>query len=106
MNKEIKVKLVYKPLFVIVVSIIFCFYIVGKLPEGVGFYAKLFLAFPFFGLVRNLVYIKLWRMGKIPSCPTCRNPMRKHLAKRGVYKGQYFWGCILFPKCRGKYHVG
>ena len=36
-----------------------------------------------------------------PVCPRCRQPMK---LRRGV-TGQAFWGCSLFPRCRGKRHA-
>lgn len=34
-------------------------------------------------------------------CPLCGGDMKKRLAKRGVNAGQYFWGCVRHPECRG-----
>ena len=34
-------------------------------------------------------------------CPLCGAAMKKRLAKRGVNAGQYFWGCVQHPECRG-----
>lgn len=34
-------------------------------------------------------------------CPKCGAIMRIRRAKRGVYKGQDFYGCSTFPKCKG-----
>jgi restriction system protein len=36
-----------------------------------------------------------------PACPHCGNPMVKRVAKQGANAGKPFWGCPLFPKCRG-----
>ena len=36
-----------------------------------------------------------------PNCPQCGNRMIKRTAKKGVNAGKEFWGCPLFPKCRG-----
>lgn len=38
-------------------------------------------------------------------CPLCGADMRKRLAKRGVNAGQYFWGCVKHPECRGTRRV-
>ncbi len=38
-------------------------------------------------------------------CPLCGGDMKKHLAKRGVNAGQYFWGCVRHPDCRGTRRV-
>ena len=35
------------------------------------------------------------------SCPICGSAMTKRIAKRGSNKGNEFWGCMSFPKCRG-----
>ncbi len=34
-------------------------------------------------------------------CPLCGGDMKTRLAKRGVHAGQYFWGCLRHPECRG-----
>ncbi|RJG10447.1 restriction endonuclease [Pseudomonas cavernicola] len=36
-----------------------------------------------------------------PVCPVCSSVMEKRTAKRGVNVGNEFWGCSLYPKCRG-----
>jgi|GEM_PF-4943173 len=36
-----------------------------------------------------------------PVCPSCRKPMVKRMAKRGLKKDSRFWGCSTFPGCRG-----
>lgn len=36
-----------------------------------------------------------------PSCPKCASVMVKRKARQGTRKGQEFWGCSSFPKCRG-----
>jgi len=33
-------------------------------------------------------------------CPECGHKMILRTAKKGKYKGQNFWGCTNFPKCR------
>lgn len=38
-------------------------------------------------------------------CPLCGADMKKRLAKRGVNAGQYFWGCVQHPECRGTRRV-
>ena len=35
-----------------------------------------------------------------PLCPRCGAPMVLRRARRGKRKGQYFWGCSRFPRCR------
>lgn len=35
------------------------------------------------------------------SCPRCRAPMVRRMAKRGPNAGGSFWGCSHYPKCRG-----
>jgi restriction system protein len=37
----------------------------------------------------------------IPTCPHCRKPMVKRIAKRGRNTGSPFWGCSQFPDCTG-----
>jgi restriction system protein len=39
------------------------------------------------------------------SCPTCGAPMEQKLAQQGQFKGQPFWSCTTFPKCRGIVHI-
>jgi restriction system protein len=39
------------------------------------------------------------------SCPTCGAPMEQKLAQQGQFKGQPFWSCSTFPKCRGIVHI-
>jgi restriction system protein len=36
-----------------------------------------------------------------PSCPVCGSPMEIKKAKHGIYRGEPFWSCSTFPKCRG-----
>ena len=36
-----------------------------------------------------------------PPCPACGERMVVKVARRGSRPGNYFWGCQLFPKCRG-----
>jgi restriction system protein len=35
------------------------------------------------------------------ACPICQSPMVLRTAKRGKNAGQSFWGCSLYPKCKG-----
>lgn len=35
------------------------------------------------------------------SCPRCSSAMVKRMAKRGPNKGNEFWGCSRFPRCKG-----
>ena len=35
------------------------------------------------------------------ACPSCGAPMVRRTAKQGATKGQPFWGCSTFPRCRG-----
>ena len=37
----------------------------------------------------------------VPSCPKCGIPMVLRQVKKGPRKGEEFWGCPNFPKCRG-----
>lgn len=36
-----------------------------------------------------------------PSCPNCASPMVLRKGKKGTNKGEEFWGCPSYPKCRG-----
>lgn len=36
-----------------------------------------------------------------PMCPQCNAEMTKRLARHGSNAGKEFWGCILYPKCKG-----
>jgi restriction system protein len=38
--------------------------------------------------------------GSLPVCPLCRSPMVLRVAKQGANKGQSFYGCSTYPKCR------
>jgi restriction system protein len=35
------------------------------------------------------------------ACPTCGAAMVRRTAKRGTHAGSEFWGCSLYPRCRG-----
>jgi len=37
----------------------------------------------------------------VVHCPTCRSPMLRRVAKRGVNAGSEFWGCSKYPLCKG-----
>lgn len=39
-----------------------------------------------------------------PPCPKCGHAMIRRTAKRGVLAGQSFWGCSVYPSCRGTRH--
>jgi len=41
------------------------------------------------------------RSDKIPSCPDCGGTMVLRTAKTGGNKGNPFWGCSNYPKCKG-----
>jgi restriction system protein len=34
-------------------------------------------------------------------CPICASAMVKRTAQRGANAGSQFWGCLMYPKCRG-----
>ena len=36
-----------------------------------------------------------------PKCPTCGERMVRRIAKSGPNSGQPFWGCSVYPKCKG-----
>ncbi|MTI67903.1 MAG: DUF2726 domain-containing protein [Firmicutes bacterium] len=36
----------------------------------------------------------------VPICPKCKTKMVKRTATRGKYKGNEFWGCTNYPKCK------
>ncbi|MDD4700488.1 MAG: topoisomerase DNA-binding C4 zinc finger domain-containing protein, partial [Oscillospiraceae bacterium] len=39
-------------------------------------------------------------ISEVPVCKRCGAPMAKKTAKRGDNKGNQFWGCSRFSKCR------
>jgi len=39
--------------------------------------------------------------GSAPSCPRCGSSMQRRLARRGRNAGNYFWGCMRYPRCKG-----
>jgi restriction system protein len=41
-----------------------------------------------------------------PRCPRCGSAMAKRAAKRGSNAGSYFWGCAMYPNCKGTLPVG
>lgn len=36
-----------------------------------------------------------------PACPACGGAMVRRTARRGAHAGRAFWGCTLYPRCRG-----
>jgi restriction system protein len=36
-----------------------------------------------------------------PRCPRCGSGMARRLAKRGANAGSTFWGCAMYPDCKG-----
>ncbi len=50
--------------------------------------------------VRHLVNINREKNSNV-SCPTCGSPMVIRESKKGQHKGNKFWGCSKFPRCRG-----
>jgi len=36
----------------------------------------------------------------VPKCPKCAGDMVKRQARTGPNAGNFFWGCVAFPKCR------
>lgn len=45
------------------------------------------------------------KMLDVPECPECAKPMVQRVAKKGDKKGNTFWGCPDFPKCKGTLQV-
>ena len=41
----------------------------------------------------------------IPACPQCGKPMALRTAKTGKNKGKQFWGCTVYPECRGVVNI-
>lgn len=41
-----------------------------------------------------------------PLCPKCGQPMVLREAKRGVHKGERFYGCVNFPRCKEMVPLG
>lgn len=39
--------------------------------------------------------------GQTPRCPKCQKSMVRRTAGRGRHKGESFWGCPGYPRCRG-----
>ena len=39
--------------------------------------------------------------GVKPRCPTCFGPMQVRQKRYGTGRGSSFWGCTMFPRCRG-----
>jgi len=46
------------------------------------------------------------KKNETPLCPECSAPMVRREAKRGANTGHLFWGCSVFPKCRGMLSIG
>ena len=40
-----------------------------------------------------------------PVCPKCGEPMVKRTARSGANAGSHFWGCPVYPRCRGTRQV-
>lgn len=40
-----------------------------------------------------------------PECPKCHKPMVERVSKKGDTKGNTFWGCSDFPKCKSTLQV-
>jgi restriction system protein len=36
-----------------------------------------------------------------PTCPQCNAQMSKRVARQGSNAGKEFWGCTMYPKCKG-----
>jgi restriction system protein len=49
---------------------------------------------------------KCQKAASAPECPDCGAPMMERVAGQGPFKGQKFWGCSTYPKCRAKLHIG
>jgi hypothetical protein len=41
-----------------------------------------------------------------PLCPNCQIHMIRRRAKRGAHKGQGFWGCNNYPRCKALVQIG
>ncbi len=127
MESSIKKRLIIRPLVLTAIMLIVAVFIIWFVPHQLSkaislignseqqvsfppFFAVMvvlaLIAKPLSVLISNLILIGNWNEGTNPSCPTCSYPMVKRLAKRGEYAGQRFWGCVLYPRCRGKIHIG
>ena len=42
----------------------------------------------------------------LPICDKCGSKMMKRIAKKGNSKGNEFWGCLSFPKCKNIISIG
>jgi ATP-dependent DNA helicase RecQ len=40
-----------------------------------------------------------------PSCPQCKSPMVRRVARQGPSAGKPFWGCKRYPDCRGTINI-
>ena len=127
MDATVRKKLIWNPILYLAISLLiglFVLYFIprqlsevmsllskseqsAELPPSMGYMVIFAVTFqPLLKLAGNLILIKRWQAGKLPSCPVCRHPMRRRIARRGSYAGQRFWGCIQFPKCGGAVHIG
>ncbi len=127
MNSVIRNKLIIRPLAyavaALILALVMIYFVPHQLSEAISTMSKskqsvqfppaiayaliLVLMFrPLYLLASNLLLIRSWQKGETPSCPVCSYPMIQRVAKRGRYSGQRFWGCVGFPKCAGKIHIG
>ena len=123
-NWGIKKKLIVKPLILIAVSLVVALFIITFIPYQLSKISSLngqpinfppilgycivfaFIFRPILLLIENIILLKRFESGENPSCPQCSYPMVRRLAKKGKYTGQEFWGCLEYPKCNGKIHIG
>ncbi|TMC27688.1 MAG: hypothetical protein E6J32_10225 [Chloroflexi bacterium] len=52
-------------------------------------------------LVDGETLISWLPVSEAPSCPKCQKPMVWRTAGKGPHKGDQFWGCPDYPRCRG-----
>lgn len=127
MDSKIRKLLVIKPLILLALSLaiagFICWFIpyslssaisqIGNTNTEVSFPSYIMYAIlvvfsinPIKLLISNLIRINKIETGSAPQCPTCSYPTVNRLAKKGKFQGQHFWGCMRFPKCNGKIHIG
>jgi len=75
--------------------------IIFKKIESKRFANNLKTHFDHVGNVKQLVKEK----SATNNCPICGNSMVMREAKQGLNKGNKFWGCSRFPKCKGLVNI-
>lgn len=80
---------------------------IPRIPFFLQIFTALIVSLPLVAsAVKGVSGYRKWKNGESPPCPDCRGPMVQRTAMRGTFKGQKFWGCITYPACQGKEHIG